>query len=58
LVKDKANIMAFFFLVYILAIDPLKWDYKLERLVKYYSKNNGIIVPCLHPCKCQFKMKS
>jgi Mg2+/Co2+ transporter CorB len=24
LVKDKANIMAFFFLVYILAIDPLK----------------------------------
>lgn len=59
LVKNIAEIMASFFLVYyILPNATLKWDYKLERLVKYYSKDNGIIVPCLHPCKCQFQMKS
>jgi hypothetical protein len=34
LVKNIAKIMASFFLVYILANATLKWDYKLERLVK------------------------
>jgi hypothetical protein len=58
LVKNIAKIMASFLLVYILATATLKWDYKLERLVKYYCKDNGIIVPCLRPCKCQFKMES